>query len=317
MRVLVTGGTGYLGSAIVRALERAGHDAVVFARRASAAGRRGHSINGDVRDTRAVAKAAEGVDAICHTAALVAVWRSNRADFDAVNVGGLQSALAAARTHHIPRLVYTSSFLALPPAGSPHALIANDYQRTKVAARDVARRAAADGLPIVTLYPGVVYGPGPVTEGNLVGRLMDDHRRGRLPGVVGIERLWSFSFTEDVADAHVRALTHPSPAREYVVGGVNAPQRTIFEFLREREGRPLPRRLPYSIATVGAMLNEAFAAVSRRPPFVTRGVVDIFRHDWPLESAAAARELGLRVTPIAEGLARTLESLIAAAPGLR
>jgi nucleoside-diphosphate-sugar epimerase len=146
---------------------------------------------------------------------------------------------------------------------------------------------------------------------------MDDHRRGRLPGVVGIERLWSFSFTEDVADAHVRALTHPSPAREYVVGGVNAPQRTIFEFLREREGRPLPRRLPYSIATVGAMLNEAFAAVSRRPPFVTRGVVDIFRHDWPLESAAAARELGLRVTPIAEGLARTLESLIAAAPGLR
>ena len=78
--------------------------------------------------------------------------------------------LSAARTVGSSRLVYTSSFLALPPSDSPHPLTANHYQRTKVAARDLARRAAADGLPVVTLYPGVVYGPGPATDGNLVGR---------------------------------------------------------------------------------------------------------------------------------------------------
>src|SRR5262245_368609 len=141
MRILVTGGTGYLGSAIVRALHRAGHEPVVFARGAAGAG----GIAGDIRDTRAVTAAAAGVDAIVHTAALVAVWRKDPAEFDAVNVGGLQSVLAAARAHRIPRVVYTSSFLALPPAGSPQPLTANHYQRTKVAARDVARRAAADG----------------------------------------------------------------------------------------------------------------------------------------------------------------------------
>ncbi|HEX6463292.1 MAG TPA: NAD-dependent epimerase/dehydratase family protein [Vicinamibacterales bacterium] len=309
MRVLVTGGTGYLGSAIVRAIDRTGHDAVVFSRHATAARLPGRAIDGDIRDTRAVTAAADGVDAIVHAAALVALWRRDPSEFDAINVGGLQSALAAARVHHVARVVYTSSFLALPPADSPHALTANHYQRTKVAARDLARRAAADGLPVVTLYPGVVYGPGPATEGNLVGRLMRDHLNGRLPGVIGPERLWSFAFVEDVANAHVAAMTRPDAAREYVVGGVNAPQRAIYEFVHEQRGRPIPRRIPYAIASVAAAAQEGYSAMTKRPPLITRGAVEIFRHDWPLESSAAARDLGLHVTPIADGLGAVLAGL--------
>ena len=257
MRVLVTGGTGYLGSAIVRAVARAGHEPIVFARRAPAWLVPGRLIQGDIRDTRAVTAAATDVDAICHAAALVAQWRRDPSEFDAINVGGLQSVLSAVRERAIPRVVYTSSFLALPPADSPHALTANHYQRTKVAARDVARRAAAEGVPVVTLYPGVIYGPGPATEGDLVGRLMRDHLRGRLPAVIGPERLWSFTFVDDVADAHVAALTHPHPSREYVVGGVNAPQGAIYEFLRDARGRALPWRMPAPVATVAALARRA------------------------------------------------------------
>jgi NAD+-dependent farnesol dehydrogenase len=309
MRVLVTGGSGYLGSAIVRALDRAGHEPVVFARHASAAKLPGRAVDGDIRDTRAVTEAASGVDAMVHAAALVALWRPDPSEFDAINVGGLQSALAAARASHLQRIVYTSSFLALPPADSPHALTANHYQRTKVAARDLARRAAADGLPVTTLYPGVIYGPGPATEGNLVARLMRDHLHGRLPGTVGPEHVWSFAFADDVADAHVAVLTCPAPAREYVVGGVNAPQQTIFEFLRDRRQRPLPRRIPYAIASAAGAAQELVSTFTRRPPLITRGAVEIFRHDWPLKSDDAARDLGLRVTPLLDGLAAVLAAL--------
>ena len=309
MRVLVTGGSGYLGSAIVRALDRAGHEPVVFARHATAAALPGRAIDGDIRDTRAVTAAASGVEAIVHSAALVALWRRDPSEFDAVNVGGLQSALAAARTNHLPRIVYTSSFLALPPSDSPHALTANHYQRTKVAARDLARRAAADGLPLVTLYPGVIYGPGPATEGNLVARLMRDHLNGRLPGAVGPERIWSFAFADDVADAHVAALTIREPVREYNVGGVNAPQQAIFEFLRDRRQRPLPRRIPYAIASAAGAAQELISAITKRPPLITRGAVEIFRHDWPLKSDDAIRDLGLHVTPLSDGLAASLAAL--------
>ena len=309
MRILVTGGTGYLGTAIVRALERAGHEAVVFARRASAAGLTARAVDGDIRDTRAVTSAATGVDAICHTAALVGLWRPDPSEFDAVNVGGLQSVLSAAREQGVNRVVYTSSFLALPPADSPHVVTANHYQRTKVAARDVARRAAADGVPVVTLYPGVIYGPGPSTEGNLVGRLMRDHLAGKLPATIGSERLWSYAFVDDVADAHVAVITRPRVSREYVLGGANAPQGAIYEFLRETRGRPLPVRLPYGLAYAAATAQEVYSAIVRRPPRVTRGVVEIFSHDWSLDSSAAQSELDYRITPLKDGLARTLAAL--------
>ncbi|HET7695887.1 MAG TPA: NAD-dependent epimerase/dehydratase family protein [Vicinamibacterales bacterium] len=309
MRVLVTGGTGYLGSAIVRALARGGHEPIVFARQAPLAALPGRMLRGDVRDTRAVTAAAAEADAICHTAALVARWRRDPSEFDAINVGGLQSVLSAARELQIPRVVYTSSFLALPPADSPQVLTANHYQRTKVAARDVARRAAAEGVPVVTLYPGVIYGPGPATEGDLVGRLMRDHLRGRLAAAIGPERLWSFAFVDDVAEAHVAALTHPSPGREYVAGGVNAPQRSIYEFLRDALGRALPRRMPAALAVAAAIANEAYASLRRRPPLLDRGVVQIFQHDWSLDSSPAEADLGLRMTPLTEGLARTLAAL--------
>jgi farnesol dehydrogenase len=309
MKVLVTGGTGYLGSAIVLALARAGHEPIAFSRHASAGRAPGRAIDGDIRDTRAVTAASAGVDAICHAAALVALWRRDPSEFDAINVGGLQSVLSATREHGLSRLIYTSSFLALPPADSPHPLSANHYLRTKVAARDVARRATSDGSPVVTLYPGVIYGPGPATEGNLVGRLMRDHLAGRLPGVIGPARLWSYAFIDDVAEAHVAALTHPRPAREYIVGGVNAPQQAIYEFLREARGRPLPRRLPSGIAFAAAIVQEAYSALAHRPPLLTRGVVEIFGHDWSLDSTAAQADLGLRTTPLQQGLALTLAAL--------
>jgi farnesol dehydrogenase len=310
VRVLVTGGTGYLGSAIVGALARAGHDTVVFARTAAPPG-----IAGDIRDTRAVTAAAAGVDAIVHTAALVSLWRKDPSEFDAVNVGGLQSVLVAARAARVGRVVYTSSFLALPPAGEPRALTANHYQRTKVSARDVARRAAAEGAPIVTLYPGVIYGPGPATEGNLVGRLMRDQLRGRLPGVIGPEHIWSFAYVDDVAAAHAAAAVHPGPEREYVVGGVNAPQASIYEFVRQRSGRRVPPRLPYALAKAVGVALESVATVTGRPPLLTPGVIDVFRRDWPLDSSAAERDLGLRMTPLADGLARAYDGVAARESG--
>ena len=138
---------------------------------------------------------------------------------------------------------------------------------------------------------------------------MLDRLRRRLPGMIGGDRLWSFCYVDDIAEAHVAALELPSPRTEYALGGVNAPQRAIFEFLRDARGLSMPPAIPYALAMAAGAVEEARAALTRRPPLVTRGVVNIFRHDWALDNTDAVRDLHLGITPLAEGLARTLRSL--------
>jgi farnesol dehydrogenase len=309
MNVLVTGGTGYLGRAIVVALAACGHAPVVFARTASASGLPGRLVDGDVRDAEGLARAARGCDAICHAAALVSLWRRRPRDFDDVNVGGLANTLRVVRAQGVARLVYTSSFLALPPAGHEAPLALNDYQRTKVLADRLAARAVADGLPIIVLYPGVVYGPGRTSEGNLVGQLVTDHLTGRLPGLIGADRPWSHAFIDDVAEGHVAALERGSAGARYLLGGENASQMRLFEIVRDLTGRRLPRRIPFAVATVAAALDEVRAALTGRPPRVTRGAVGIFRHDWSLDSREAQRALGYRITPLTVGVPRMLQTV--------
>jgi farnesol dehydrogenase len=317
MRVLVTGGTGYLGRAIVRALALHGHDAVVFARSATGSSLPGQAINGDVRSPDAVRDAAAGCDAICHTAALVSVWRPRRAEFDEVNVGGLENVLAAAAALDIRRIVYTSSFLALPPTGADHPLQSNDYQRTKVVADRRAREAADRGAPIVSVYPGVIYGPGLLTDGNLVGRMIADHLAHRLPGLIGADRVWSYAFVDDVAEGHVAALERGRIGERYVLGGENAPQIRVFEIVRDQTGRSLPRRIPSFVAAVLAVAERVRAALLRKPPLFTPGTVKIFERDWALDSTLAERDLGYGSRPLVTGLTATIAALTSAAQSVK
>jgi len=312
MKVLVTGGTGYLGRAIVRAMTARGHETVVFARSATASDLPGRLVDGDIRDRPAVLAAADGCDAVCHSAALVSIWRRRRADFDEVNIGGLENVLAAAADRGIPRIVYTSSFLALPPGGADEPLQSNDYQRTKVLAEHRAREAADRGVPIVCLYPGVIYGPGTLTDGNLVGRMIADHLAHRLPGVIGADRIWSYAFVDDVADGHVAALERGPAGARYALGGENAPQMRAFEVVREQTGRPLPRRIPPLVARAIGLEELGRALLFGTSPMLTPGTVTILDSDWALDSGPAQRDLGYRSRPLRAGLTATIAGLTSA-----
>jgi len=217
--------------------------------------------------------------------------------------------LAIASELKIPRLVYTSSFVALPPGGKTAAVEANDYQRTKVAADRLADTAVRDGSPLVRVYPGVVYGPGSFTEGNLVGRLIADHLRGRLPGLVGPENSWSYAYVDDVAAGHCAALERGRVGGRYALGGENASQRRVFEIVREVTGRRPPVRIPFPLATLLGAAEELRVTLFGGAPLITRGAVEIFRHDWSLDSAEAIRDLGYAITPLDAGIRRTIASI--------
>ena len=306
--MLVTGGSGYLGGAIVRALAARGHEPVAFSRSATrSAGLQVAAVDGDIRDPAAVRAAAAGCDAICHAAALVALWRPRRADFDDVNVRGLANVIDAARDAGVAKIVYTSTFLARPAVDA--LAPANEYHRTKIAAHAVAMRAIADGAPLVCLYPGVVYGPGPETYGNFVGRLLRDHLAGRLPGLIGASRRWSYAFIDDVAFGHAAAVERAKAGDTYALGGENVPQMRLFECVRTITGRPLPRKIPTAAALVLAALDQAWARLRGRAPQITPGTVRILDRDWALDSTGAIQDLGYRITPLETGVEKTLAAL--------
>jgi NAD+-dependent farnesol dehydrogenase len=322
VKVLLTGGTGFLGKNVARALAAAGHSLRVLARPSSDLSGLPEAIEvarGDVTDAASMTAAAAGCDAVLHMAALVKMWVPDRGQFDAVNIGGIRNALAAARAANA-RLVYTSSFIAVGPAGPApvdetrtHDMrrFRNDYERTKAHADAIAREAAASGADVVILYPGVVYGPGDLTDGNLVVKMAADHMAGRFPGMVGPgDRLWSYAYVDDVARAHAAALTAAAPGTRYFLAGENATMTRFFDLLAEVSGTPPPKRhIPYAAASTLGYALYLWAELTGLPPQLTHEVVGVFREHWAYSSERAIRELGYTPPPLREGLRRTVEWL--------
>lgn len=321
--ILLTGATGYLGSQIARTLlERRAHLRVLVRDPArlppDAAGKACEVMVGDLRDADALAKAVRGVNQIIHTAALVKMWVRDRREFRRVNVEGLKNLLQASAKAGVDRVVYTSSFIALGPSSDANAgeglrhrgPYSNEYEETKAQALDWLREEGFSQFPVVALLPGVIYGPGPQTEGNLVGGMIDQYLDGKFPGLLGSgEQRWSFSFNSDVVAAHLAALEHGHPGEEYVLGGDNRSLNEFFRVLGEISGlrRPI-RHLPFVAGKMVGTLQLARARLFGRSPDLTPGVVEIFKHHWVYSAARAVRELGYRVTPLEEGLKKTLEA---------
>jgi farnesol dehydrogenase len=319
--ILLTGATGYLGSQIAQELAARRIPFRILVRAASrlpfdAAQAGCEVVTGDLRDLSAVRKALSGARTVIHTAALVKMWVRDRGDFRRVNVEGLQNLLRVASESGVERIIYTSSFIALGPSsdvnageglrhGGPYS---NEYEETKAQALAWLRDEGFRQFPAVALFPGIIYGPGPKTEGNLVGGMIDQYLAGKFPGVLGSgEQRWSFSFNADVVAAHLAALEKGKVGEEYVLGGDNRSLNDFFQVLGDISGvRRRVRHLPFVAGKMVGTIEVARARLLGHRPQLTPGVVEIFKHDWVYSSAKAVRELGYRVTPLEEGLRRTL-----------
>ena len=326
VKVLVTGGGGFLGRAIARRLLDRG-DAVRSLTRSpqpelAAWGVEVHT--GDVGDAEAVRRAVAGVDAVVHTAALAASWGPREA-FERTNVAGTRHVVEACRAEGVRRLVHTSTPSVVHAGGSIEGgdeslPIAERfdaaYPETKARAERIVREANGPELATVALRPHLVWGPG---DTNLVPRILERARAGRLFLVGGGRHLVDTTYIDNAADAHLAALDRLGPGaacagRAYFVSnGEPVPQAEIIGGILEAAGLPPERpSMPLGVAVAAGALFELLWTVLRRDdePPMTRFVARQLGTAHHFDISAARRDLGWepRVS-LAEGLARLRAAL--------
>jgi len=317
MRIFITGATGFLGHEVLRALHARRHALTALVRVPEAAATLPAGVDpvvGAVERPETYRAALQGQDAVVHAAALVKMWVRDRAEFDLVNVAGTERLVRAAADARVGKVVYTSSFIALGPSnGRPlreddprrTAEVHNDYERTKVIADVTVRRLIAEGHPLFVLYPGVIYGPGNLTDGNLVARNIIPVLNGTMPFGMSI-LAWSYAYIDDVVQGFVKVIEETPPSRRYILGGDNRSGPEFYAALQAASGRKPPAfNIPLGLAAAAGYGEYLLAQLFGRPPkMLTHEVVRIYRKSWTYDSARAAAEIGYTVTPLEEGLRR-------------
>jgi dihydroflavonol-4-reductase len=314
--VLVTGGTGFIGRAIVERLLGEGANVRALARSDSSAGALAdlgaEPVRGDVLDPESLTAAMQGRALVYHAAGANAFCLRDPSPLFEVNVRGSENVVRAAAQAEVGRIVYTSSAATLGErkgtVGSEQSLhrgrFLSDYERSKFEA-ECAVLAAADetGVELVCVNPASVQGPGRATGST---QLLLDYLNGRLKAVV--DTTLSLIDIVDCTTGHLLAASIGRPGERYVLSGATLTVREGLELLGRLSGVEQPvRALPPWLAMTVATVVETVARARRRPPRICRELARTLTHGHDYDGSKAARELGLRYTPIEDTLRRTID----------
>ncbi len=320
MTILVTGASGFVGSAVARRLLDAGHAVRVLLRpqsdRRNIEGLGVEVAVGDLRDRASLDRAASGCSALYHVAADYRLWTPDPDELYASNVGGTRDLMAAAATAGVGRIVYTSSVatLGVNPDGGPADEttpasiddMIGHYKRSKFLAEAEVRRLIADeGLPAVIVNPSTPVGPRDIKP-TPTGRMIVEAAAGRMPAFV--DTGLNVVHVDDVAAGHLLAFERGRIGERYILGGDNLTLREILGEIAAITGRRPPRvRLPHGLVLPLAHAAEAWARLSGAEPFATADGVRMARKRMFFSHAKAKRELGFSPRPATDALSDAVE----------
>ena len=266
-KTLVTGGSGFVGRAVVLELLAQGRPVRVLARNPQHPALAGLAVEvalGDLRDRASLESALTGCSRLFHVAADYRLWVPDPEEMYAVNVEGTRNLLAAARAQGVSRVVYTSTVGALgnPGDGTPGSEatpvslgdMVGHYKRSKFMAEQVALEFAARGLPLVVVNPSTPVGPWDWRP-TPTGQMIVDFLKGRMPAY--LETGLNLIHVNDVARGHLLAEAKGQVGEKYILGHENLSLSQIFQLLAEISGRPAPRvKLPYWPVLALAYVDE-------------------------------------------------------------
>jgi dihydroflavonol-4-reductase len=320
MTTLVTGATGFVGSAVARALLARGEAVRVLARpggdRRNIGGLDVEIAEGDLTDAASLAAALKGANALYHVAADYRLWARDPRVLYAANVEGTKALMRAAAEAGVARIVYTSSVatLGLRADGNPateetpvsFADMIGDYKKSKYLAEEAVREMVArDGLPCVIVNPSTPVGPRDIKP-TPTGRMIYEAASGRMPAYV--DTGLNIVHVDDVAAGHLLAFDKGEVGERYILGGENMGLKDILQTIARLTGRTAPKtELPRAPLYPIAIVAEAVAALTGREPFLTRDGLRMARKKMFFSSARAEEKLGYRARAAEQALRDAIE----------
>jgi dihydroflavonol-4-reductase len=312
---VVTGGTGFVGAAVVRRLVAGGHTVRVLTRpgndRRLLTGLPVETVDGDLTDAASLRRCLQSCHLLFHVAAMYSLWARDRRQFYEVNVEGTRRILEAAAQAGVSRVVYTSTVGALgirrdghPGTEDTPVCLENmvgDYKRSKFLAEEVAREFARQGLPVVIVNPSTPVGPGDIKP-TPTGQMIVDFLRGKM---------WAYLDTglnlvdvDDVAAGHLLAAERGKAGERYILGGRDLTLREIFQILGRIAGLRPPRvKVSAGLIMPFARLSEWSADhLTGRPPLVAVDAVRMARKRMFFDPGKAVQELGMPQSQVEDAL---------------
>jgi dihydroflavonol-4-reductase len=317
--ILVTGASGFVGSAVVRHLIKAGHQVRALVRSTSSrinlADLRVEIVEGDLRDVESLIRAMTGIRFVFHVAADYRLWARNPQDIVRTNVEGTRNLMTAALRAGVERTVYTSSVATLKarPDGkasdetfrleAQSAVGAYKYSKV-VAERLVETMVAEQKLAAIIVNPSTPIGPGDVRP-TPTGRIIVEAAAGRMPAYV--DTGLNLVHVNDVAAGHLAALQNGRIGERYILGGQDVLLGDMLREIARQAGRAPPRlRLPRRLIFPIAYGAETIARFTGREPFVTTTGLRLAKDRMFFTSAKAERELGYRARSYSEAIAEAI-----------
>ncbi|MGV3724933.1 MAG: hopanoid-associated sugar epimerase [Actinomycetota bacterium] len=320
MAVLVTGGTGFVGSRLVRKLLDRGESVRCLVRKSSVLGNldglRVEQVTGNLQDAASMASAVRGCTTVYHVAADYRLWSKDPQELYRNNVDGTRNLLEAADRAGCDRIVYCSSVgaLGIPKDGTPGTEttpvkledMIGHYKRSKFLAEQEALAAAGRGVPVVIVNPSTPVGPNdikPTETGRIITRFLNDQMPAYLDTGLNLVDV------DDVAEGHILAAEKGRVGEKYILGNRNMALREILETLAALTGKTAPRgKIPYNVALGIAHINQFFSGTlfGREPGVPVEGVRMAGKIMF-FDAGKAVRELGLPQTPVEEALDRAIK----------
>jgi len=309
MKALVTGATGFIGGAVVRALVKSGLAVRVLARAGAdlqnIQNLAVERVEGDLRNPASLRTSLIGCRQLYHVAAHYALWAKDPSIFYDINVTGTKNLLEAARDVGVERIVYCSTIgaIGLPPGGglgteeTPVSLeqMAGHYKRSKYLAEQEVVKLARAGLPVVIVNPSAPVGAGDVKP-TPTGQLVVDFMKGRMPAY--IETGMNIVDVDDVAAGHLLAMEKGRIGERYILGNKNLMLREVFEIMSRLTGIKAPTiKLPRLAILPLAYANQWIANLTGHPPRVPLEGVKMAKYKMHYDCSKAIRELGIPLTP--------------------